>query len=248
MWSGVIVAGLFLSTLRGMSQIRVDTARGLVGKEIDLPLSYNGEENLDSGRVISLVSDFQLTRPTVFYPQAFRPGASLTILDSVLERFTDSTWSFTLSLQVERTLRKGDTLALLAGEALAGTDSTTLLLFTNVRIDDQPVPDMTGTIIAESIGTRLPYVRFALLDPGRPNPATTGETVRWGFRIDKESEVYFKIYDILGREVSVKDFGVLQKGVYINTFTPDITIPNGVFVVRLITNSGEATQVMHVVK
>ena len=70
----------------------------------------------------------------------------------------------------------------------------------------------------------------------------------WGFRIDKESEVIFKIYDVLGQEVNVQDLGVLDKGVYINTFTPDITIPSGMFIVRLITNSGEATQVLHVVR
>ena len=244
----VTVAWLVILLPNVQSQIRVDTARGFVGKEVDIPFFYDVDLTLDSGSIISLQGDFKLTQPTVFYPQVFRPGTALHIVDSTLSRSTDSTGSWSITLQLTRDMGRGEVLFSLAGEALAGTDSVTQLLFTNVMLDGSAITSLTAVVITESVGTRLPYVRFAVLDPGRPNPTTIGKKVTWGFKIDKESEVFFKIYDLLGREVSVQDFGVLQKGVYINTFTPDITTPNGVFVVRLITNSGEATQVMHVVK
>ena len=248
MWAAVAVVFLQLCGPETHGQVRVDTARGLVGKEVSLLFRYDGDQSLDSGSVIDIGGDFQLTHPTVFYPQVFRPGSKVSLIDSTLDSSTDSTWSFSLSLLLHDGVEKGDTLFLLSGEALAGTDSTTLLLFRNLTFAGETFPDMIGTIITESIGPRLPYVRFAVLDPGRPNPTTTGVKVTWGFRIDKESEVIFKIYDVLGQEVNVQDLGVLDKGVYINTFTPDITIPSGMFIVRLITNSGEATQVLHVVR
>ena len=230
------------------SQIRVDSAYGLVGKTLSLKFYHNQSSSFEAGEVIELAGHFKLTRPTVFFPQIFISGSGLRVIDSTLTRSTDSTWSFSLTLQAEREITEGDTLFCLSGEALAGSDSAADLLFTNLILSGEAIPNLTGTVVTRSIGPVRPYVRFALLDPGRPNPTTTGVTVTWGFRIDKRSEVIFKIYDVLGQEVMVEDLGILDQGVYINTFTPGITIPSGMFIVRLITNSGEATQVMHVVK
>ena len=239
----VIVAGSL------HAQIRVDSVRGVVGKEVSLTFLYERNTSIDPGTTLTIAADMKLSNPTVFFPQVFRPGSTLDVINSSLSSSTDSTYSFSVLLQVRGVaLEKGDTLFTLAGETLAGSDSVTDLIFTNVKLDEQSLPNMVGRILSESIGPRLPYVRPATLDPGRPNPTTTGQTVTWGFRIDKRSEVFIKIYDVVGREVNVHDFGVLDQGVYLYTFTPDVTVPSSLYIVRLISNSGEATQAMHVVR
>lgn len=239
-------AFLLLCATSAPAQFAADTARGLVGKEVVLPFTNRGEA-IEAGAVLTLRGDVKLSNPTVFFPQAFRDNGS-AITDSVLERFTDSTYSFALTVQAERAILPGDTLFLLAGEALTGSDSVTALLFGNLFLNETPVADFTATVITESVGPPFPYVRFAVLDPGRPNPTKPGLTVTWGFRIDRPSEVTFKIYDLIGQEIAVQELGMLDNGVYVNTFTPDFFFPSGMFIVRLISNSGEAFQVMHVLR
>ena len=232
----------------GVAQIGVDSATGLVGKEVQLPLTYRGTVPLDAGRELTVQGEFKLSNPTVFFPQAFRTFGKTELLESELSSSTDSTWSFVLTIRTVAEIQPGDSLWLLAGEALAGSDSVTSLFFHDMVLGEEVLPDVTGVILTRSIGARIPYVRFATLDPGRPNPTAPGITVQWGFRIDKASDVIFKIYDMLGQEIEVQELGELDQGVYVNTFTPDFTFPSGMFFVRLITNSGEAWQIMHVLR
>ena len=231
-----------------MAQIHVDSARGLVGKELVLPLVYTSTVPLDQDREVVVKGEFKLSNPTVFFPQVFRASPKVALLDSTLDSSTDSTWSFSVQFRTNAQILPDDSLFSLVGEALAGSDSVTSVMFHSLEFDDASVPGVTGTIVTRSVGTRIPYVRFATLDPGRPNPTAPGITVTWGFRIDKASDVTFKIYDMIGQEVEVEDLGWLEPGVYVNTFTPDFFFPSGMFYVRLETNSGEASQVMHVLR
>lgn len=243
---GLALAALLVVVGAACAQFPADTVRGLVGKEVVLPFLNRGEA-IAAGETLTMRSDFQLSNPTVFFPQAFRGGAT-AVIEGELKRFTDSTYSFHLTVQAERAILPGDTLFVLAGEALTGSDSTTDIRFGNSFLNDFPLAGFTSTVVTASIGPPFPYVRFAVLDPGRPNPTKPGLTVTWGFRIDKPSEVTFKIYDLIGKEVAVQELGMLDHGVYVNTFTPDFFFPSGMFIVRLITNSGEASQVMHVLR
>ncbi len=240
------VAAFLLLCGTAAAQFSADTVRGVVGKEVILPFSNRGEA-VASGDTLRMRGDLKLSRPTVFYPQVFR-GAGGTFLDSTLVRHNDSVYSFDLTFRANKDLLPGDTLFVLAGEALAGSDSVTALQFGNLFLNDVPFPDFTAAIVTESIGPPLPYVRFAVLDPGRPNPTQPGRTVTWGFRIDKASEVSFIIYDLIGQQIVVQELGMLEQGVYVNTFTPDFFFPSGMFIVRLTTNSGDAFQVMHVLR
>lgn len=244
----LLCLGIVSCVETGVAQIGVDSAVGLVGKEVQLPLTFRGVVPLNADQEFTVRGEFKMSNPTVFFPQVFRPLGAVTVLENRLERSTDSTWSFTLTLRTTAEVLPGDSLCVLAGEALAGADSVTSLFFHDMFIGEEAIPDITGVILTRSIGSRIPYVRFATLDPGRPNPTAPGITVQWGFRIDKSSEVIFKIYDMLGQEIEVQELGELDQGVYVNTFTPDFTFPSGMFFVRLITNSGEAWQIMHVLR
>ena len=244
----VLLCATVLCCPDARAQISADSVNGIVGKEVSLPFIYSGGVPLESEREFLVRGDFKLSNPTVFFPEVFRSALKTELLESNLESSTDSTWSFSLKLRATERVESQDQLFTLAGEALAGSDSLVRLLFHDFLFDEAPVPDLTGTIRTETIGSRFPYVRFAKLDPGRPNPTAPGITVTWGFRIDQESDVTFKIYDMIGQEVEVQDLGRLEQGVYVNTFTPDFFFPSGMFIVRLITNTGEALEVMHVLR
>lgn len=243
---GVFAAAFLLLCSTAVAQFSADTARGLVGKEVVLSFLHRGGA-LEAGQIVTLRGDLELSNSTVFFPQVFR-GSGGAIADTVFERFNDSTYSFRLTMQIEKNVLPGDTLFALAGEALTGSDSVTEVRFSNLFMNEVPFASFTAVILTQSIGPPFPYVRFAVLDPGRPNPTRPGLTVTWGFRIDRQSDVTFKIYDLVGKEVAVQELGTLDNGVYVNTFTPDFFFPSGMFIVRLISNSGDAFQVMHVVR
>lgn len=229
-------------------QFRLDTVNGLVGKELALSMIVDKEQGVPQGNELTLSGSIKLQRPTVFYPQAVRGGAGVTIDEYSLTRLTDSTYDFAVRFGLDHELLPNDTLFTFAGEALAGSDTLSLIYFSNLLLNGERLPDQTGKVRVTSIGSNSRYIRFATLDPGRPNPTKTGLTVRWGFRIDKKSDVTFKIYDMLGQEVWVDELGELDQGTYVNTFTPDWFFPSGMFVVRMITNSGEALEIMHVLR
>lgn len=184
--------------------------------------------------------------PTVFYPQLFRALQEDQLLASTLEAEFDSLYTFSFQVLIARDLLPGDTLLHLAGEGLAGADTVSAVLFSGLLVNGQPLEVVEVSIRTETTGPILPYVRFGQLDPGRPNPTVPGQRVTWGFRIDADSEVIFTIYDVTGRTMIRENLGVLKKGVYTHSITPDLSTPSGFFVVHLETKLGHDYEAMHV--
>jgi hypothetical protein len=229
------------------AQVAADTARGLVGEEVRLAMRTSGA--LDAADSLTLRGSFHLGNATVFYPERFVAGPRTAVARYDLVKLTDSTYTFTVVLTLPAgPIVAGDTLCLLAGEALAGYDSVCRVSFTGLRANDGPPSEATGTIITRSVGTRLPYIRYATLEPGYPNPAARYQTVTWAFRIDKASPVRFGIYNLAGEQISDHDLGELGPGIHIETFEIGFDVATGVYLVGMTTNSGNAWQYMHVVK
>lgn len=228
-----------------VAQISATEASGLVGKSASIYFVLNAGFSGDS---IQFESNFKFEDPTVFYPQRIEAFGESTLLFHSLERITDTTWSISFAIEKLGGFKTGDTVASLAGECLAGADSTTLLTFSEAELNSSSVLSFESKVTTVSVGPNLPYVRPPTLDPGRPNPTTTGRTITWGFRIDELSEVCLVFYTILGEEIGRTDFGIIEKGVYVTSYVPSIELPTGIYVVRLITNSGEATESMRVVR
>ena len=241
----LLTFGALLSGQLSASVVPVD-GEGTVGKEASLPFLVGGDSGVEPGDTIRLGGRFKLSDPTVFYPILFRPSTGDEMLGSALTSQTDSTWTFSFELVVGRTLVPGDTLLVLAGEALAGADTATAVRFSGLLCNGVPLETVEVRVRTISIGPQLRYVRFGQLDPGLPNPTVPGRRVSWGFRIDQESDVIFTIYDATGRMVIRDDLGHLQKGVYIHSITPDLSTPSGFFIVHLSTEIGDDYEVMHV--
>jgi hypothetical protein len=206
-----------------------DTARGIVGEKVELRLVIDKPDT----EIVKISGQFLLSNPTVFYPEEFLKADSV-----VLKRENDSVYLFSFSAR--------DTI-FLKGEALAGSDSLCEISFRNVTIDGIAVGDFKGTIITESIGAPLPYIRFATLEEGFPNPVYRGQEVTWAYRLDKPSNVQFAFYTILGKEILLKDLGEQPLGIRTFSLRPDIDFAAGVYWVRLKTDFGESLQQMMVI-
>ena len=78
-----------------------------------------------------------------------------------------------------------------------------------------------------------------------PNPATTAATVR--FTLDRAQTARVALYDMLGREVAVVADGLAPAGETMVTVAT-AGLPAGVYVVRLVAETGVATQTLTVVR
>ncbi len=226
------------------AQIAIDTARGLVGKTISAPIRAPG---LPAGRsgAVTVTATLRLSNPTVFYPQRITAPAGDVVDSFMLTALKDSI--FEISFTVRRTAPNagaGDTLAMLLGEALAGSDSVCIVTLESVRLNDAPIGGARGVVITESVGTPIPYVRFAILEQNYPNPVPRGRQTRWAYRIDKRSDITFRFFDLLGKEIHTEYLGVQDLGPHIYVYDPPPTLPTGTYYVRLETNSGASDKVM----
>ncbi len=240
---------ILLCTMAAMAQPYRDEARGLVGKEMMAPVRMIDTQNGHAGSA-TLQGSFLLTNPTLFYPERFVALDGDTILASTLTRLTDSTYDFmvTVGTTRERVL-PGDTLAMLAGETLASSDSTGYLYF---HLDLLEPYGAEVTLRTTSIGNRLNYIRPPSLTPAFPNPSKLGTRVRFGYLVDKPSEVTFKIYAITGEEIVTIDAGRIDQSNVSRgqNLDFDITfdISSGIYLVRMITNTGDAYTKMTVIR
>ena len=103
-------------------------------------------------------------------------------------------------------------------------------------------------MISSSVGPPLPYIRFATLEQNYPNPVPSGTSTTFAYRIDRRSEVVFHIYNLLGQELVTAELGEQELGPHIFVFVPYPTMPTGAYLVRLVTNSGSADKVMHILR
>ena len=244
-----IIASIFIVAFTPLSaEVRPLDGTGQIGKEARLPLVLGDTTSYRAGDTVRISGLFELADPTVFFPQAFREagGALLSDTTSGLQKEARTLWRFSVELRVSRDLAPGDTLLLLAGEALAGADTISAITFSGMMVNQMPQQTYVAAIRTRPVGTRLSYVRFGQLDPGRPNPTVPGQKVTWGFTIDDDSEVIFRIYDATGRMVVREDLGRLEQGIYTHSITPTLATPSGFFIVHLETEIGHDYEVMHV--
>ena len=232
------------SSLRGQV-LQIGEGTGVVGKEVALPIIV-GDTTFAVGDTVRLTGTMKLANPTVWFPQQIRVSSGALLLEQGIPIEVDSLRDFSVSLLCEEPFTTGDTLAVVAGEGVAGSDTITGLFLFDLRLGLLSLPSQTTTVTTSALGPRLFYVRFGQLDPGRPNPTVPGQTVTWGFRIDRATPVIFRIYDALGRMIVFDDLGFLEKGVYRHAITPEVSTPSGFFIVHLATEIGDDYEVMHV--
>lgn len=224
---------LFIGGEKLSAQLALDTARGEVGERVQVPFVFSApvEHLVVRGQV-------QLSNPTVFYPEGFWSAQSGSNLFSRMTRLTDSTYTF----ELEMSGASAGVVCYLSGEALAGSDSICTIRLSALEANGEPWPDTTGVVVVTSIGTPLPYARFARLEQNYPNPVARGLATTWAYRIDKQSAIRFVLYDMDGKTLEDFDLGERGKGIHVFSFTPPVSMATGLYWARLVTNSGEFAQ------
>lgn len=242
-----LLLALLLGAAPARAQIVIDTARGLVGQKVRVPLHLTAD-SVESG-FLTLTATMQLSNPTVFYPERFTAPSGDSVIGSTMRQVKDSIYEVSFTIQRSGGARSGgDTLIYLDGEALAGSDSICIIDFTRISVDGNELHSASGIVITRSIGPPLPYVRFAILEQNYPNPVPRGGSTTWAYRIDKRSDVRFHFYNVLGEELMVVQLGDQDIGPHTYLFTPQLDMPTGAYLVRLVTNSGSADKLMMVLR
>jgi len=78
-----------------------------------------------------------------------------------------------------------------------------------------------------------------------PNPATDRVELRFELAADEEVQVY--ILDAAGEQVKTYQYGRLEKGIRKLTISTE-NLPSGMYYLKLITNSGESVEALHILK
>ncbi len=231
------------------SQLAIDTARGVVGEPVRVLLRLALDGGDSAGGSVRLDGTMRLSNPTVFYPERFIAPAGDSVTDFRLTPLRDSIYTFSATIlrSAGADRPSGDTLLYLEGEALAGSDSVCAIGLGDLELNGGGLAPASGVVITRSIGPPLPYVRFAILEQNYPNPVRRGGSTIWPYRIDKVSIIRFHIYSLLGQELAVFDLGEQGIGPHTFTYTPEFTTPNGTYYVRLVTSTGSADKVMHII-
>ncbi len=226
-----------------------DTAHGLVGSEMMVPLRVAIADT--DATELRLDGVIMLANPTVFYPERFIALGGDSIVSfsivSIDSRFHQLD-RFSLTIHHDTAGLPRDTLCLIGGEALAGNDSCTIVSFDSLTSGGGALAADDVLALTRSIGAPFPYVRFATLEPGVPNPSKRGDEVAFGYRIDKDSEVTFRVYTLTGAQVYYDDLGYVPYGSYTFRYPIGFEIPSGPFIVRMTTSTGDDYQMFTVIK
>lgn len=216
--------------------VTTDTAKGLVGDVCAIRFTITTAPTSH----VDVLGKFRLSNPTVFYPSYFNSGVQSDTLTFKLQRLNDSVYTFACSLS--RTFPDTVHTIYLYGESLAGSDSICTVYYDSVSCNSNPIQNFVGVIKSTSIGTPLPYVRFASLEVGYPNPSPKFRTITWAYRTDKESDITFTIYNILGKRITEETILKQPLGVHLYSIIPDLEFPTGAYTIHMKTNSGTAQQ------
>ncbi len=218
------------------SQIVKDTLRGTVGEELCINFSLLNDTTI-IGSSMTFRGKFKLSNPTVFYPENLVKNDKHTIAEATIKRFNDSIYTFSIIMNDIAVSDKFIGFSL-CGEALAGSDSICVVYFTDDTLNDYDYDNFKCVIITKSIGTPLPYIRFATLEQNYPNPVPGGISTKWFYRIDKTSEIVFSVIDYLGRETVVEKLNEQPEGINEFSLVPSLFFISGLYWLKMTTNSG----------
>lgn len=230
----VILAVLVSSFQMGFAQSYVLE----VGKQYELPILLS----LAPGE-FSFSATVKLSNPTVFFPDGLSQTATSNISNHSLTRITDSTYTLFATVTVNEVT---DTAFFLWGTALAGNDSTATIQIADLRVNDNPLEDLEIRLLTTSVGTRRPYVRFSVFDPGFPNPISSQETITFAYQIDIPSDVRFYAVTLNGTQTLIGDFKNVPFGVHRFQFTPGPLWASGNYWVMFETLTGTRYQPLHI--
>lgn len=220
------------------AQLVVGQGRGTVGERVRIPIS--AERAVDTLAVHCTIA---LSNPTVLYPEHFADAGNGTLVSSAVQRVNDSLYTAEFVVAGATT----GVVCYLVGEALAGSDSTCRVTLRDIQMRGEQWQPTQALLTVTSIGTPLPYVRFARLEQNYPNPAQRGQSTTWAYNIDKSGNVQMIFYTLTGKAIQHFHLGYQEHGVHRFTYTIPVDMATGVYLARLVAVSGNSFQYFVVV-
>lgn len=209
-----------------------------VGKQYELPILKPTVIGVNT-----ISANIKISNPTVFFPDGLSVRAGSTFTNQALTRLTDSTYTIQATFEVNDL---SDTAMFLWGTALAGNDSTTVLSLENFTVNGNIEPNYVMNILSTSVGTRRPYVRFSVFDPGFPNPIRSQETITFAYKIDLQSDVRFYAVTLTGEQTLIGEYSNVPLGVHTFRFTPGPLWASGNYWIMFETITGTRYQPLHI--
>lgn len=231
----------FMLVCKTNAQMFCDSAEAYIGKTPLISKIGISKSIVSSADTNIITFDILLSNPTVLYPDSIIfDYNNLTYIESVLERQNDSVYTAYLKFLVKKD-NDTNVFVNLYSTALAGNDSLATLSFINVKHNNKVLPDFRGHVKVISIGTPLPYIRFAFLDQNYPNPVRAGESTTWKYYLDRESGVTMTMYNILGQATSIYESEKETKGNHYFIQHFDSFFAAGLYYMKLKTDIGTST-------
>lgn len=215
------------------AQLVVGQGSGTVGQRVRIPISL--EHSVDT---LAVHCTIVLSNPTVLYPEQVVVANSDTLLSSRVQRLSDSIHTAEFVLVGATT----GVVCYLVGEVLAGSASTCLVTLRDIEANGERWESTEALVTVQSVGTPLPYVRFAQLEQNYPNPARRGQSTTWAYNIDKGSVVQLVLYNLTGKAIEHFQWGYQELGIYRFSYTIPTDMATGLYFARLITSSGNSSQ------
>lgn len=205
----ILILSFLLAYNISFSQLYSENVIGLIGSKINIPIYL--DSNFESGSdIITIQGVLTLEKPEVFIPEKFK--SSNYDLEYNFVRINNSTYNFNLIIR-NITKPYKNPVIYLNGEALASSDTICYLLFDGIYINNQQYNEFSSNVILSNYDIPMPYIRLAVLEQNYPNPVNSGNQTTWVYKIDKNSKVIFKMYNLLMKEVFAEDLGDINKGV-----------------------------------
>jgi hypothetical protein len=221
----IILIGLIIAAEATAADISADSIETEIGDEICLKLNIKGLQQDD--RAIEGVA--LLSEPSLFIIDSIKGAGP----DWQLLRKNDSVYTF--SGRLEGTGTSGEIG--LCGRISAGSGTICDVYYNNLAIGGMAQNPVKGRIYVAAEPHGRPYVRFVEIERNYPNPVYRGQTTRWPFRLDIESDIEVKIYDLYGQLV-LNERIEGARGAVEYKYTPDSEVSAGVYLIRFKTQTG----------
>lgn len=203
-----------------------DTAR-YVFKQDQMKL-FKGENDI-KGKIV-------LKPNTIAYPISLEILSNDRIIPQVLNRDNDTSCSFHI---IKNDLEDENAKLQISILALAGSDTICDMEFIDIKSKEISKPQFNILFKNDLNGPIYPYIRFAKLLSIVPNPIKSYAISKWVFKIDLKSTVQLYVYNVLGQKELLKDYGMIEAGVYEYEFFPGIKFLSGMYYLYLNTSSGD---------
>ncbi len=219
----------------------LDTLYSHAGDFIYLKIDLDKTLELDSLNKIS--TSLEIGERTLLDPVSFCDKDTNDI-SSFVE--TKDGYSYALETSIDNSIKVTDYIFIKC-RVLAGADSVTTIDLENIKLPNQTLADQNYILNILYSNKTLRYIRFVNFSKLYPSPLYSGQDLICEFSLDRVSTVEFILVSNEG-ETYLLDKKILPKGDNKHHLPTNKNLSAGSYRLRLVTNHGEISKKIMVIK